>query len=313
MTKAAVSKAVDFPEGVEKEFFAAWERGVVRQGPYRGSTLYWMRLNYHGPDPILPHALVLLSPSKTELRVLTAQADFSDGGRPFFHAGFMMRAPNLTIADAELPLSKDITLAYGQRQKIYQGNDQEVFPTCDGTICVDNPKFFRGAPHQVATTEEGRPVFTTSDGSLWLINKLGVGHQYTIESVPVDGMLVDWSPTYKDATQNYSASFSCQGYATAVHPCLTVINSSELPWSETEMERAGTLRVPEEPIYVFQHPASDPRVLNLYNMFVTYNKNSQKISLKEFLKVNPVPLFYARDAVGRWIEYDLTYFGSQAQ
>ncbi len=299
-----------------------YEQGRVNDGAYKDWLVYGAKQAKRevdlGMDPTTAPTFfnLLVSPDKGQIRIIGMS------GSPIFSQAWpgVKFAPNFKLNLSTFPTT--ITLENGKILTQAGISAQAVpSPICGGSSgCVDRLP--------IAHTQNGLGVYAgataaffqgedTKPGCVILYRENGEGMAYEsgiasairdpqvpnepgyVAAKVVTPNQLSWNAPYAN-TSTFRAHEvgGCGGIG-----CLRVLQPDEL--RQADIVQAGTTNI-GEPIYVYTPEAISriPNVLNeVYEQWYEYDQNGQKPSVQVFVQRTKVPLFFWKDAFGRWVVY----------
>ena len=289
-----------------------YDKGRVKSGPYQGSKVYVMQFAI--PEMTIEHESVplIVSADGKAVRLLTGMwfGSFTALRYPDDEEPYFIEAPHLTIALSIPP--KDLRLANGRTVK--QTFSGIASPLCGPAACPGQKTFLKNVSgftvfvqaHEQdvldAVQREGHEACFT------LFDELGRGYQYS--SIISQDTWKDENGYERFGVKNiaWMNGFVSTGTYLASLPggcgvanCADVMTDQEVG-PTSELVKAGTT-VEGDPIFVPKHPLEYAEVKNLYETWQAYTSDGKKPTMAAFLRSYPIPLFFWRDAFGRWVRY----------
>ena len=302
-----------------------YEQGLVTEGQFKDHLVYGAKqLNREvdlGMDQTMSPEFfnLLVSPDKKEVRII-GMATSSVFGPAWPTIRF---APNLRLNMSSFPETLTLENGKGIRRSDIT-NKATPSPLCGGTGCVDRLP--------IARTQDGRSLYQGPTGSFFSEQKIkpgcvilyrengeGMVYESGIASAQIGKDLsqgnvdrtiittdqLQWNPAYTN-TSDFRAHEvgGCGGI-----DCVRVLATDEL--KESDLVQAGQTKT-GDPIYVYK-PEADGRPRAAGIVYETYEQwyefdpqTNQKPPISVFLQRVKVPVFFWKDALGRWVAYKNT-------
>lgn len=303
-----------------------YEQGRVIDGPYKDHTVYGARQTKlvvdlgMGREQAPSFVSLVVSPDKQAVRVVGMTNTPSLLAQGWSRVQF---APQLKLNVSSFPES--LTLENGKvLRRASLSVTADPSPLCGATGCVDRLP--------LARTTDGRNVYEGPVGSaatevklkpgcVILYNETGEGMIYE-SGIPsavrdpqagedvtypaarlVGPTQLKWETRYANTSTFRAHEIGgCGGI-----DCLRVLRADEVKM--TDLVEAGKTDA-GDPIYVFTPEAtrSNPAVLyEVYESWYAFDEvTNQKPPMRAFLAQVKVPLFFWKDALGRWVVYKNT-------
>jgi hypothetical protein len=304
-----------------------YEQGRVTDGPFKDHVVYGAKqLNREvdlGMDQTMSPEFfnLLVSPDKKDVRII-GMATSSVFGPAWPAIRF---APNLRLNVSSFPAT--LTLENGKVIRRAEVTDKATpSPLCGGSGCVDRLP--------IARTQDGRSLYQGPTGSFFseqkvkpgcvilyrengegMVYESGIASAIRDPQVPMEANYVaariitpaqlKWDRAFANTSTFRAHEIGgCGGI-----DCLRVLSSDEL--KESDLVQAGTTDL-GDPIYVYK-PESDGRPRAAGIVYETYEQwyefdpqTNQKPPIGVFLQRVKVPVFFWKDALGRWVAYKNT-------
>jgi hypothetical protein len=288
-----------------------WKKGMVTSGSYRDSVLYaWERSDLQPDGPDFPHPLsssfvwILVSPNG-EIRLVepmryvwttAVYGPYAEWEKKYF-----IPAPFLSLPYGPLP-PDTLSLADGKVLKgVFSRSVGYLFlPDCGQQGC-------RGT-RRIGETTDGRPVFDAGEQGLVPASKDTRVFPYaSLISVRYNRSgTADTRVQSEDIVWNkgYGSKLS---YSPALPRGCGVANVVDLMTDNlvpvmSSLALAGKTK-DGDPVYAPKNATVDPNVQLLYDQAYIVDASGTKQSIEYFLEKDPMPLFYWKDAFGRWVRY----------
>ncbi len=283
-----------------------YEKGYVRDGKYADyRVLSWEQIEY-GMGTYSWLEVVLLSPDGTKALHL------SDGNPNDSGHEFEIQSPNLRIATTPFP--ERLTLPNGKKL-VRKTSDYTTSPDpiCSRTSCP--------GIETISTTKENFTLY---------------GNGYDLVGVPLDESSCLNAYDELGNSVRYVSLISYQESPTQTYPDL--LDNSQIVWNagiavtstyvaslpggcgfrqcadlmtDAEVRASGTLAVvghteSGDPLYIPTPLINHPETQWIYENWMGYSAEGAKPDLTSFLKEYPIPFFFWKDGLGRWVRYAMT-------
>lgn len=206
-------------------------------------------------------------------------------------------APSLTLNIKTSTFPAKIVLQNGKT--IYASeNGGETRAACGTEGCAGQ------APN---LTVGNRFFYTYDGGCLLTYDELGVPHSYESVILPlakdqtlgeIDGSGITWMKEY-ESTVKYYRPYVVGGCG--FHGCAEIVDDATVG-TESSLVKVGTTKSGDA-LYAPKDMANNDMVKKAYETWVDYSDNKSKGSMQDFLNAYKVPVFFWRDAIGRWVKY----------
>ena len=309
----SVPSPIPFPEGSIglTANFVFWEKGVVRGTKNLGGyKVYAMMYDEQGLGTTREKTLIFISPN---------------GDRVYSQRG-MEDKTWLSTYFFTLDVKYSVKLNAPPSESVLQ-NGAKIVLTSEFSGVVPDPSCTReGCPGRikVASTTDGWNLYSStltdvnfSDpiGCLLVFGPDGTGYRYAslipskredLKGTSAEGIESAISAdrvTWKVANSNlkgYYLPYEMSGCG--FHGCAEIV-------SDTELQGALTLggKAPNgDDVYIAKDPANLKQVKEMYESWIGYDRaTGEKPSFEEFINKHPIPVFFWRDALGRWVQYSV--------
>lgn len=311
-----------------EQTYAYYDRGKVKSGPYAGITVYQAVVSgdrvsgQDGPgDWFGPQAFFFLAQQQgtsTNVFVLNPTRFFEETGA--------VVVPTLAIEKYTFP--ETVTLENGKtlfRSPMPTENGWgtnlggNVDPRCTPTGCPDREAAATTTNHEKLYTQvqmDGQSLNVDRPGCLTMYSPAGEPRVYlsmiatqdvdetkSSDTLKVPGIAsthIAWKAGYSGrGTFNPFEVTGCGGMN-----CLAIEPDSGMVVGR-DLVQVGTVNG-TDPIYFPIHPTENPVVQRTYEGWFDYEIDkdyAKKPPIATFLKRYPVPLFFWKDALGRWVTY----------
>jgi hypothetical protein len=278
--------------------FGVYETGTVVGGELAGATSY-TALYDADPSGVRARRFLISKDGKTMIVPLQAQPEELNGMTLEFETKYATLAPNLTIPALALPAK--ILTTMNSRSLMSDGFVNVLYQAAIGSYYTN-----RTGPSDVTTKEGVKLTAYSNTGCLFYRTPDGFEMRYslTIPMRPLDGtesttpqeVAIDWQDGVKPE-QHYSpaAPGGC-GY----RDCADVSQLSDA--SLRGLQVAGTTAEGDN-IFVPASLKTNADVKKVYENWMWYDANGKKPTLSWFLEQHPMPIFYWKDDLGRYIRY----------
>lgn len=301
MISSGIQSEVGDELSVQNVIEGVWKVGIIATGEPKGSIVYLIKTQYLGGPYSVEYRLFVQRDGISRLEILESEntedyySDISSGDvYSFFHfARYVI---------SSLPLPDRLELENG---KFILGNGKQ-----SERIAWDVNGFYpevKSLVHVVATTKDGRKVYAlnkTKDhpdvsGCLYVFDVVGRAHVYSSNIMSQTSGLnegqagfIQWDvPMPKDI--GYETGFRSGCGETL---CTSIVESLDIK----TLRQVGKT-YDDQPVYSLKDFSNNQGVEGLYDMWLTMNPSKPPID--EFLKQHPIPYFYWKDALGRWVIY----------
>lgn len=292
---------------------AVWDVGSVITAPMKDAEVFLVKLSTYDLGLQERHVFLVRSASSRKLYLANADAFENDYERSIpMNAKFMgfLRTPSFSIVISEPPLEISV-----HGSSFYRSEDD---PWVGNVFRFESPSF-----REVVTADDGTVLWEDEDpedqnqanGCLYAFGSDGRRFRYgpRIQGEvdeeaymnPIKPAVV-WTEKYENTDSYLGVVYGgCGAYG-----CAAII-SEEDALAAGGMVVAGTTEGGAK-VFVPARPEDHPIVKGMYDMW--YVPDAQiKPSMREFLSRIPVPVFFWKDAIGRWIVYRSASVQSMAE
>ncbi|MFZ2803991.1 MAG: hypothetical protein WA001_02095, partial [Patescibacteria group bacterium] len=157
----------------------------------------------------------------------------------------------------------------------------------------------------ISHTQEGYDLysFTNGAGCVFVFAKDGQAYAYTSEIPQVNPT----DPSFGYAVTSSVSGFVAKGYTDAVvggcgtGNCPQTVSSTDVGTMDS-LEVVGTTSDGDS-VYVPKDPQHNKVVEESYENWVAYTPDGSRPTITDFLKKSPYPVFFWKDAFGRWVRF----------
>jgi len=306
----------------------AYDLGTVSDGVYKGYHLIkwiWGEEGMGGGEFFVN---VLQSPDQTRwvapIMNVSARADgFGPDGEEASRKLDVWMTENFILHESigyqVTKLPDTLTLKNGAVITATVVNDTRF--TCTSKFC---------ASKKIADTKEGFSVYglegiemigrgfgDSSGGCVLAFSEDGTAHSYNVLqpslltvvgdgkiASPIKSNIINWNAGIPRSNVEYDprGTGGCGG-----HNCVEVVSDAEVNAAGGIVE-AGTLL--NEKIYIPRDLKNHPIVKTAYEGWLTFEERK---TMDQFLQAFPVPVFFQKDGLGRWVRFQITNSFPQAE
>lgn len=284
-----------------------WKLGIVRGSEYDGATIYLLRTTDTGMGYYANYEHLLVDERRHQGLLL---------GKESYEASsqsHLLAAPNIRL-NVSRPLPTRVTLENG-KQLVLNGETNFAYDLgeCTNEGCPGQQKFsgskeginvFAGpakqffASNQVSVTclkafqEDGRVGIYTS-----IIPSNTASSRVSDTSSAVKSPYLIWKTEF--ANNNTFLPYTLGGCG--FHECTDIMTADQIGPMSGLVEAGKTIE--GDPIYFPKDPKNHGEVRKAYESWMDYDQNGEKPSFNAFMQQQKVPIFFWKDAFGRWIRY----------
>ena len=283
-----------------------WMVGTVLSGrhPFEGDTLYLMRHMASGPGPNNYYQYFI----KNEYDRVYAIHEISSIANL---AELWLESAKMNVISRIEAYPYTTIAGINPEERVQLSNDKWLHLDTDGHVWYEEQYDFESGLVDyrfIGTTKDGQKMYErimedsndpSAEGCIYLFGQDGKSHRYhsNIETVSVSTYTetpdIHWNRTMDMGDAYYYSKI--QG-GCGPRGCADLVSAPNVGALEVIGET-----VEGDAVYVSRDPASDANVQAVYDS--TFVFSSEKESLDSFLENVPVPIFYWKDALDRWVLY----------
>ncbi|MFA6429872.1 MAG: hypothetical protein WCV84_05250 [Patescibacteria group bacterium] len=275
-------------------------RGTVKGGTYDGWKVYLVPFSYQGMCMYNCDAAMtaIVAPDKNTTYFL-ADPNNAFGESEKLYTEFFQYAPFLSgpafrytpgIKITSLTTIPSVLTSELNKQLILVSKQSYPSIACNPANCLSG--YDRAATTTHYTTKQGIKLFASGyDKSLFAYDEIGRAFKFEEKTLPII-----WSTAFKTTEQYAPQRGGCgsQNYQ-------DIVSAQDVGPMSSLVEAGKTSA--GEPIYVPKNPATHEEVRKAYDYSYSIGANGDKAAFAEFLKRNPNPLFFTKNAFGEWTRY----------
>lgn len=303
-----------FKDGLPQEGMDLTYRGIVTDGVFKGSKLYFYTFCYEGlgcsevpgallVDEVAKKAYLPEQRSFVPEECLVEKSGYGCTGFDRWAKDFVDFAthftalPNTVIRHPSAPPTR----IFAQGGRVLQYSESLSAPAfgsayydCDGVTCSDE------GYEQIGRDKDGRILWSLSSvgrvGCVYIFGADGRLYAYTTELSAADLRAISWKKGY----ENNIVYSSSRSWGCGTTGCTDVYPSEIIDQHLEDFTIIGT-DASGRSIYAPIKDSDDAR--SVYDNSYIMDDLGQKISYEAFLKRYKVPVFYWKDALGRYVRY----------
>ncbi len=319
----SLSSPVPFPGGTIGGIysnFVFWEKGVARGQVFNGYKVYAMTYDEGGMATSREMSYIIIS---SEGGYAETDSDFDSGT---WLSTYLTKVDAKFVFNVEEP-PKELMLRNGRMIVRSDVGGIAPDPRCTRAGCSGRKETTSTKDgwlvYSASSTDEVYDVLLDLNGCLAIFGEDGIGYGYVslipskredLVGTPAEGGAdavlaneISWSNLITNPNGFY---LPYQRGGCGVRPCAEIVDDSELRGAVI----VGGKTKNGDDIYVAKDPANFKRVKEVYESWIGYDFLTQeKPTFEDFLKNHPVPVFFWRDALGRWVQYYIMDVQPQAE